>query len=159
MAAIFTPTDGSTITYPTNQTFTLDISCVDDVILPETPRVLQNITISVDWEYDGVAITNGVPSNIAGSYAADIFNHTVKFVEQGQSDRSETPTVVPIADFEDHKEPLQFNVDFTLTKSITVTMTATWEDETSDVGTFIISVQNNIPAVKNWIADYMANRY
>jgi hypothetical protein len=165
MTAVFTPTIGSTITYATNQQFTLAISCIDEVAaaippaVAETPRVLQSIDVSVDWVYDGVTTTNGLSTNITGSYSADIFNHTVRFVDQGQSDKSQTPVTIPIADFEDHKEPLSFNVDFTLKKSIIVTMTAHWTNNTTDVGTFTISVINNIPAVKNWIADYMANKY
>lgn len=156
MAITFTPVSGSDFgefELYTPITFSIDASS-------DVPTVTcTNIELILDFTYVGITVQNGVPATISGQYGSEVFNHYVHYVSSGSSDKLEIPTIVLMQDVPNYKEVFKIDADIIPSILVTITATATFDDSSTGIATYIYKINNTSSALSNWITDYLANRY
>jgi len=135
----------------------LNFGVTDEVELPATPRVLTSLVASFNYVYPPLVF--GTDGSVSGQFEVDVFDHQVQHVTKGSSDLIEILTQDHILDVPDNREIFKIIPDLTDPINIIITVTATWDDLTTDQTTYNLEVSNTLSYLGTWIKDYLANRY
>lgn len=162
MVAVFSPdktTDPTANPFVRNlsEPVALNFGVVDEVVDPEVPRTLVSLIAAFDFTYPSLVF--GTDGTVTGTFEVDVFDHQVLHVAKGSSDLIETPTQEHILDVPDNREVFKIIPDLTDPLIINITVTATWDDLSTDFTTYVLEVNNDLAYLGTWIQDYFLNRY
>lgn len=164
----WTPNDTLIVTSNVNENFTFDITAV---FTPDTEgdlRTLTSITTVIDETVfqSYFTITEIVNSSVSrtnhvvGNVPVAVFDqYSTKYVDQNQSDKTQTPVIAAPQDVPDGKELYEVHVDDRLEIIKTLTVTVTQSDNTTESKQYQMIFIQTYDDIRDWIQDYFENRY
>jgi hypothetical protein len=156
MPFTFTPADAELDRSLIYESFSHTFSATHDV------ETVTSVTVTASLEDDSVTLTNGATeASASGEYTIALFPGGIaKYVDKGESDKTQEPVVV--SDFTlipDGKELFQVIPDSNEEVTVTYTVTATTDLGSSESFSYTKQVRQTYTEVKDFVSDYFENRY
>ena len=123
---------------------------------------LESVTITTTGQDQNIILTNGVNSaSVTGQYTLALFPNTeIQYVDKGQSDKTQTPTVVNGTEsVPNFKEIISVKPDPTQKISVSYTITAKSVEGSTETKTYTHDVIQTYNNLRNWLLEYFENKY